>query len=147
SRRRWGMTLDVSGDADLALQKAIYVQLTADAGVAASVANRIYDNAPGDVTFPYLTLGETQENDWSTDDQPGAEHLLAIHVFSRGGGRAEAKLAMGAVHAALQDAALTLEGHRLINLRFRDADTRHEPDGVTWRGTIRFRAVTEQISE
>lgn len=141
------MTLDVSDDADLALQKAIYAQLSADTGVASAVATRIYDNAPGDVTFPYLTLGETLVSDWSTDDQAGAEHILSIYVFSRGGGRAEAKLAMGAVHAALQDAAMTLEGHRLINLRFRDADTRREADGATWRGTIRFRAVTEQISE
>lgn len=141
------MTLDVSGNADLALQKAIYTRLTSDAGVAVVVASRIYDNAPGDATFPYLTLGEAQVSDWSTDDQPGAEHLLSLHVFSRGGGRAEAKLAMGAVHAALQEAELTLDGHRLINLRFQGADTHREADGATWRGTIRFRAVTEQINE
>ena len=54
---------------------------------------------------------------------------------------------MGAVHGALHDADLTLEGFHLVNLRFQSGETRRESDGATWRGTIRFRAVTEKISE
>lgn len=140
------MTIDVAGDADLALQKAIFEKLAGDAGVTALVGARIYDNPPGDVIFPYLTLGEAQVDDWSDDGQAGAEHRLSLHVFSRVGGRAEAKAVMGAVNATLHDAGLTLEGHRLINLRFLNAETRQENDGATWRGTIRFRAVTEKIN-
>ena len=140
------MTMDVTGDADLALQKAIYQRLASDAGVTALVGARLFDNPPGDVTFPYLTLGEAQVDDWSDDIQSGAEHRLSLYVFSRVGGRAEAKSVMGAVNAALHEADLTLEGHRLINLRFLNAETRQESDGATWRGTIRFRAVTEKIN-
>ncbi|MFZ3035382.1 MAG: DUF3168 domain-containing protein [Parvibaculum sp.] len=140
------MTIDVTGDADLALQKALFEKLAGDAGVTALVGARLHDNPPGDVTFPYLTLGEAQVDDWSDDGQEGAEHRLSLYVFSRVGGRAEAKAVMGAVNAALHDAALTLEGHRLINLRFQSAETRQENDGATWRGTIRFRAVTEKIN-
>ena len=140
------MTVDVTGDADLALQKAIYEKLASDAGVTALVGARIYDNPPGDAGFPYLTLGESQVDDWSDDVQAGAEHRLSFYVFSRVGGRAEAKAVMGAVNAALHDASLTLEGYRLINMRFLNAETRQESDGATWRGTIRFRAVTEKIN-
>ena len=140
------MTIDLSSDADLALQKAIYDALANDAGVTALTGTRIYDNPPGDAGFPYLTLGETQVDDWSDDTQTGAEHHLSFYVFSRAGGRAEAKAVLGAVHASLHDVALTLAGHRLINLRFLNAETQQENDGATWRGTIRFRAVTEQIN-
>lgn len=141
------MSVDVTGDADLALQKAIYTCLSAEPSIAALVATRIYDNAPGDASFPYLTLGEAQVDDWSAGDAEGAEHFLSLHAFSRAGGRAEAKAIMGAVHGALHDKGLTLEGFHLVNLRFQSAETRRESDGATWRGTIRFRAVTEKISE
>jgi hypothetical protein len=130
-------------NADLALQKAIYTRLAGDAALAALVATRLYDNVPGDAGFPYLALGENETRDWPG----GTEHRLALHAFSRSGGRAEAKRIMGAVNAALHDASLMLEGHELVNLRFLDGTTRREADGMTWRGTIRFRAVTEQTGE
>ena len=125
---------------DLELQKAIFARLTSDVALAALVDTRIHDNAPGDVTHPYLVLGESETRDWPA----GIEHRLAFHCFTRGGGRSQAKTIVGAVHAALHDAALALEGHSLVNLRFLDAATRREADGITWRGTIRFRAITEE---
>lgn len=127
--------------ADLELQKAIYARLADDADLAALDATRIYDNVPGDAGFPYLAMGGNDTRDWPG----GAEHRLTFHAFSRGGGRAEVKRIMGAVNAALHDASLTLEGHALVNLRFLDGTTRREADGITWRGTIRFRAVTEEL--
>lgn len=130
-------------NADLALQKAIHARLTADAALTALAGGRIHDNVPGDAEMPYLTLGENETRDWPG----GTEHRLSIHVFSRGQGRAEAKAAMGAVRDALDDAALALEGHALVNLRFLDGTTRRERDGLTWRGTIRFRAVTEAVDD
>jgi len=141
------MSIDFTLDADLALQKAIFDCLTTDESVNSLVAARIYDTVPGDTGFPYLTLGEAQVEDWSAGEAEGCEHWLSMNVFSRSGGRAEAKAIMGAVHAALHDAALTLDGFTLVNMRFQSAGTRRESDGTTWRGTIRFRAVTEPKSE
>lgn len=134
-------------DADLALQKAIHARLAGDEGLTALIGARLYDNVPGDAGFPYATLGEAQVADWSTGDSAGAEHRLSFHVYSRGGGRAEAKRVLGAINAALHEAALTPDGARLVALRFLDAETRREPDGTTWRGTIRLRALTELITE
>lgn len=126
--------------ADLELQKAIFARLSSDAALTALVGARIHDNPPGDVAHPYLVLGESEMRDWPA----GMEHRLALHCFTRGGGRAEAKSILEAVRASLHDAALALETHTLVNLRFLDALTRREADGLTWRGTIRFRAVTEE---
>ena len=126
--------------ADLELQKAIFARLSSDAALDLLVGNRIHDNPPGDVAHPYLVLGESETRDWPA----GLEHRLALHCFTRGGGRAEAKSILEAIRASLHDAALALETHTLVNLRFLDALTRREADGLTWRGTIRFRAVTEE---
>jgi hypothetical protein len=43
----------------------------------------------------------------------------------------------------LHDAALSLTDHRLINLRHETTDVRRDPDGETYQGIVRFRAVTE----
>lgn len=126
--------------ADLELQKAIFARLSSDAALVALVGARIHDNPPGDVAHPYLVLGESETRDWPT----GMEHRLALHCFTRGGGRAEAKAILEAVRSSLHDTALALETRTLVNLRFLDAQTRREADGLTWRGTIRLRAVTEE---
>ncbi len=132
-------------DADLALQRAIYAHLLIDAPLQALIGARIYDSVPGDADFPYVTLGDALVAAYDTDGARGAEHRLTFNVWSRAGGRSEAKAILGALNAALADAGLTPEGQRLVNLRFLDAETRREPDGATWRGLIRFRAVTEPI--
>ncbi|MBI1261400.1 MAG: DUF3168 domain-containing protein [Rhizobiales bacterium] len=135
----------MSLDADLALQQAIFARLGADAGVSALVGTRLYDNAPGETGFPYVTLGESDMRDWNTGDSHGSEHRLTFYVWSRAGGRSEAKAILGAIRACLEEAALSLTDHDLVNLTFTGSDTRRAPDGATWRGAIRFRAVTERI--
>jgi hypothetical protein len=52
---------------------------------------------------------------------------------------------MGALKIALHDAALTLSGHRLVNLRHELSEARRESDGDTYHGIVRFRAVTEPL--
>ena len=65
---------------------------------------------------------------------------MSIHAAA---GRAEAKDILGAINGTLHDASLLPEGARLVSLRFLGAETRREADGITWRGTIRFHALTE----
>ena len=50
---------------------------------------------------------------------------------------------MAAVERALNDAALTMAGARLVNLRHEFSEIRRDADGETSRGLMRFRAVTE----
>jgi hypothetical protein len=127
----------------LSLQKAIWAALVADAGVGALIGDRIYDSAPRDAVFPYVSIGATTANDWSTGTEDGTEHRVTLLAWSRGRGQSECHAIAEAIRAALNDAALALDGHTLVNLHFESADTRREADGITWRGTIRFRAVTE----
>ena len=51
--------------------------------------------------------------------------------------------AMEAIQAVLHDAALPSTAMRSINLRFETADAGRDPDGITWHGVLRFRALTE----
>ncbi len=47
------------------------------------------------------------------------------------------------MRAALNDQQLSLDGHRLVNLRHELSEARRDPDGETYHGIARFRAVTE----
>ncbi len=127
----------------LALQKAVFAALVADSGVGALIGDRIYDAPPRNATFPYASFGEARASDWSTGTEDGAEHRLTLDVWSRERGKAECWAVLEAIQAVLNDAALTLDGQALVNLRFETAETRRDPDGITWHGVARFRAVTE----
>ena len=126
------------------MQRAIYQALAADAGVRAEIGEppRLYDDPPVDAAFPYLTIGESKMRYWRGVDG-GFEHEIRLNIVSRYAGRREVKRIMGAVYDALHETALTLAGHRLVNIRFVFADAFRRQDGEVYQGAMRFRAVTE----
>ncbi|MEQ1717275.1 MAG: DUF3168 domain-containing protein [Hyphomicrobium sp.] len=132
--------------ASFALQQAFHAALTADAALVALLGGaRVYDDVPVRAEFPYITFGQTTERDWSTGTEPGSEHAITLHVWSRAHGRKETDDIVAAARVALHDGALTLTGHRLVNLRHEFSDARRETDGEHFHGTARFRAVTEPL--
>jgi hypothetical protein len=130
--------------ASAALRAAVHDALTADAALVNVLGGpKIYDEPPRAAAFPYVTLGEARIADFSTGTEAGEEHQLTLHAWSRQGGHKEAHLIAGALLQALDDAALALADHQLINFRFSVADVRREADGRTYHALVRFRAVTE----
>lgn len=128
------------------LQAAIMTALSADAAFQALVAARIYDDVPRGAIFPYVTLGQSQVKDWSTGTETGEEHILTVHIWSRYGGRREAFEIAAAVRRILHDQSVPVPGYNLINLRQELLETRRDPDGETYHGIIRLRAVVEPAS-
>ena len=129
-----------------ALRAAIHDALIADASLLSVLGGpKIYDEPPRAAAFPYVTLGEARITDFSTGSEAGEEHQLTLHAWSRQGGHKEAHIIAGALLQALDDAALALADHALINLRFSVADVRREADGRTYHALVRFRAVTEPV--
>jgi hypothetical protein len=129
------------------LQVSIFKALTTDAALVARLGGpKVFDDAPEHVSFPYLTLGRTTVVDWSTGSESGAEHILTLHVWSRGGGKAETFSIMDEVTSKLHDAHLPINGHRLVNLQLQFAEARREPDSPNFHGILRFRAVTEPLA-
>lgn len=127
-----------------AIQKAIYSALIGDAALVALLGGpRLYDNAPQSPAFPYLTFAHSQVRDWDTGSEPGDEHLITLHVWSRATGRREAQAIMARIRTLLHDQVPALDGHRCVNLRHEFSEARREPDGDTIRGLTRYRAVTE----
>lgn len=130
--------------AALELQKAIFAQLSTDAPLADLLGGpKVYDHAPADVAFPYVTFGRTSLFDWSTDTEGGSEQILTIHAWSKRQGKREALRIMEAVRLALEGELPALDGFRLVLLRLEDADARFEESEAVHHGLLRFRALVE----
>jgi hypothetical protein len=93
-----------------------------------------------------VVIDQMQLRDWSTGTESGAEHILLLHVWSRYAGKHEAYEIADAIREVLDDAELSLDDHRLINLTHQYSDLKRDPDGETYHGVLRFRAVTEPLS-
>lgn len=129
------------------LQATVVTALTTDPAVTALLGGpKVFDRVPERASFPYLTLGRTAVVDWSTGTEDGAEHILTLHVWARGGSKQETYEIMDRVTEKLHEAALPLTSHRLVNLQLQFAEARQEPDSPTYHGLLRFRAVTEPLA-
>lgn len=128
------------------LQKAILKALRGDATLTLLLGgDKFFDHTPASVTFPYITFGRTSVYDWSTATEVGSEHLFTLHIWSKAKGRKEALDIMELAEQALHDRALTLNGHRLINLRLEFSEVRFDDDQSVYHGLLRFRAAVEKI--
>ena len=128
------------------LQTAAYAALVADSALLALLGGEgLYDHVPQNAAFPYVVIDQMQVRDWSTGTERGSEHVLMLHVWSRYEGKHEAYEIADAVREVLDDAELSLGDHRLINLTHQYSDLKRDPDGETYHGVMRFRAVTEPL--
>lgn len=129
--------------AERALLAALRNALLADAPATALVGDRIYDDPPPDVVFPYVTLGRVETRPSDAAANAALDHAVTLHVWSRYGGRAEALDVIAALRAALHNAPLALDDHRLVLLLATFADVFRSSDGRTTHGVLRLRAITE----
>jgi len=130
--------------AALALQMALVTALRADTPLIALLGGAaIHDGAPQGTAFPHVTLADLSSLDYSDSAGEREEHFATLLVFSRAGGRREALEILAAMTAVLDNAALAVTGHTLVSLVVERTEARRQPDGKTWRGLMRVRAVTE----
>jgi hypothetical protein len=127
-----------------ALQRGVYQALAGSLDLTTLLGGvRVYDHAQQSVPYPFITLGQSAICDWSTGTEDGAEHNVTLHVWSRSGGKEQVQEILEAIKAVLRDQPLVLPDHHLINLRHEFSETRLDPDGDTFHGVVRYRAVTE----
>jgi len=131
----------MTGFAAESLQNALYVKLTTDAGLMASLSG-IFDHVPEGSPLPYITLAEGNIRDWSSKSHQGQEHLFDIHLWSDKVGGKEIREMADQVNGLLDNAALNLTGHQLVSLRFVFFENFFDAEGRVRHGIMRFRART-----
>lgn len=133
---------------DLALHKALLDHLRADPDLIPLLGDppRVHDQPPAERTYPLVVFGRAEARPWGGLEGEGLEQVLTLTCLSRFDGAEEAKAIVAALRARLHNAALTLDGHRLVNLRVTYGDVFRSPDAGVFQGVTRLRAVTEPVA-
>ncbi len=128
----------------LALQVAVFEQLSSDAALAALIGDAIYDEVPaGAIPATYVALGAEVALDRSDQTSDGALHRFTVSVVSDLAGFAPAKAAAVAVSDALHNAELSLGRGHLVSMLFERAAASKEEAANLRRIDLRFAARVE----
>ena len=124
------------------LQRAVYQKLTGDSALMQQVTG-IHDRPPQGSEFPYVTIGESTASDWSTKTTTGTTQVIALHIWSREGGRQQAADIMERLYLLLHQGNLDVDGHALTSIQFVSSALVLEQDGWTYHGTMKFKALLQ----
>lgn len=134
--------------ASWALQRSIYKTLSNAPQLMSRLGgDGIYSNPPLVAEFPFITIGQTVDQDLAMGTEDGSAHSLTLHIWSRADSALEVYEVTQIVRDLLHDQVLSLDDYHLINLRHDFSQARIDPDGETLHGIVRFRAVTEPTQQ
>ncbi|MDX2073484.1 MAG: DUF3168 domain-containing protein [Alphaproteobacteria bacterium] len=125
------------------LQQSLYQQLTGDTTLMALVSG-IFDHVPQGTAYPFVTIGEAAIRDFSNAEKQGTEQQVTLRIYSREAGRKQASAIMERIVTLLNSADLTVSGQTLRSLRFLSSNIVLQDDGLTYRGTLIFRALLNE---
>jgi hypothetical protein len=132
-------------DPDLELQGLIVNRLKADPALVSLVGNRVYDVAPENAPFPYVTYGPTFTVQDDAECIDGHEVSIQLNSWSRAVGFPECKRINDAMRACLHDVdGLALTQNALVYLLHRQTQTVRDPDGLTNHGIVTLSAYVER---
>ena len=146
------MPMNISEQADW-LAKAVHALLRDDPAVQFALGGttdtppRLYDAAPEDPVYPYLTYGALRSEDIGADDTPLTSHQMTLHLWSRYSGRAEVLSLLSQVTHALRADRLSAVTE-MLSIRSATAiyaDVLRAADGRTQHGLLRLSFNTEPI--
>lgn len=133
-------------NAALALQQAMRAALLADTALISLLGGaHVFDEVPRGEPPLLVSFAGIETRDWSVMDQKAHEHFVTLDVTTNERGRSTAQNICNRIETVLDNAALTLTGHRLVNLRlvfWSVARTKSDPK---FGATLRFRAATEPL--
>lgn len=125
------------------IAKAVHAVLAQNIDIqdALGTPPRLYDSAPDDPVFPYLSYGAMRSEDRGGDAAPFYLHQLTLHIWSRYSGRAEVLGLLQRVETAVSDVdALKayLPPDTLVSAHVLYQDVLRAPDGRTHHGLLRL---------
>jgi Protein of unknown function (DUF3168) len=133
-------------NAALALQQAMRAALLADSALTTLLGGaHVFDEVPRGEQVLHVSFGAIETRDWSVMDQKAHEHFVSIDVATNARSRGLAQSICDRIEAVLDNAALSLSDHRLVNLRAVFWNVSRLKNTNDFGATLRFRAATEPL--
>jgi hypothetical protein len=100
------------------VQKAVYGILKGD-GTLTGMITGVFDGAPQNQAFPYITIGEQTAIPFRAHDTSGEETTITVHIWSKNenwgpGSYKEALLVLDEVNRLLGDKGITVPGYNVV---------------------------------
>jgi hypothetical protein len=127
-----------------AVQNAVHTVLAANAGVQALLGSpvRLFDHAPPATAYPFVRYGDQRAEAARTREPSELAIAFTLETYSRYRGRTELRQIEEAIVTALHNTTITVDDGTVAHCQFLQSDQDIEPDGLTYRGALRFRIVT-----
>lgn len=117
--------------AALTFQKLLFSQLSAPLAPA-----KVFAGAPPAQPMPYADISECD----GIDHVAGEELTATVHLWSKKGPH-ETKGMQDTIRTAVHGQTIALDGWAFVNIRIDDSRHFVDPDGQTWHGVLRIRAI------
>lgn len=126
------------------VQKAIYTALSSDSAFMTKIGSRLYDEAPTNESFPYVTLGNMTEIKYNRLTNKGFEISARIDIYTKSGrlGYKPAKEILVEMNRILNQKRFNMTGFNMIQIYFETSDT--ERDGDKRIITARYTVLTQE---
>ena len=105
----------------------------------------IYEELPRGAVTSFVSFGDIETRDWSVADAKAHEHFVMLSIRTNARSRKLAQDILNEVEAALDNAALSLLGHKLVNLRVIFWSVARDKSAENFGAVVRFRAATEPL--
>ncbi len=131
------------------LIEALHTRLSQDPKLQAVLGTppRLYDHAPQDPIYPYLTYGAMRSEDISADDTALSAHTVNLHIWSRYAGRMEAVTILTELTQILEQTPLDLGLSKQVSANIVYTDIFRTPDGRTLHGILRINYTIQSETE
>lgn len=119
----------------LALQQALFSVLNSDATLQ-NLVNGVYDHAPADAAYPFVSIDNTNASDWSFVGGRGVNVRFELQVYSRYSGKVECHRILERLDALLYDAELTVPELNVVQVRSESGRVKKLSDTETVQGAL-----------
>lgn len=127
-----------------ALRSGVRTQLLAQSDVASAVTG-IYESAPAQAAYPYITFGDDRLRDWSTQTSDGADHQLLINSWSDSHNFGALYGLHRLIRGHLYEALFPLTDHKLVAFYVEEERFLLDRRRKKRLGVLRYRALTQPL--
>ncbi|MGE3771267.1 MAG: DUF3168 domain-containing protein [Bdellovibrionales bacterium] len=126
------------------VQAAVHARLSADSTLQSLLGSpvRLYDHTPPATQYPFVRYGDQGAAALDTHSTSDLAISFTLEIYSRYRGRHELRTIEEAIYASLHMQTLNLAGGSTAQVTFASADQSLDGDGLTYRGRMRFRVLT-----
>ncbi len=131
-----------------ALGQALLVHLRGDAlmrDVFGDVPRILNDVGGAKPLYPYMVIARHEVVPAHGCEVQIEDHVIDLHIMTRWAGRNGAREAMGDVLSVLENADISLEGHKLVWCYVAFSDVLSLRDEQTFKGVVRLKLRTTPL--